>query len=59
MQLDPDMESLPPELGEKAIRIVDLKDLCNLMLASSKMKTLASNPKFWSGMTVKKQKIKK
>jgi len=48
---------LPPEVGEQSIGLTRPKDLCNLMVTSSSMRTLADNPNLWSAMKVNKQKI--
>jgi len=52
------LETLPPEVEEAWVAFVPPKDLCNLMLTSTFMRTLASNPKLWSAIKVNREKIK-
>jgi len=51
------LESLPPEQSEQPLWFLPPQDLCNFVLTSSKMRSLADNPKFWSSMRVNKEKI--
>jgi len=51
------LERLPPEVRVQSISFAPPKAVCNLMLTSSSMRTLAGNPKLWSGMKVNKQKV--
>jgi len=49
---------LPPELVQHALQFVLPKDLCNVALTSTSMRTLASDPNLWTEMEVKKKTIK-
>jgi len=51
------VEKLPPEIIQKILRFVPPVDLCNVVLTSTLLRTLASEPKFWSGITVRQDKI--
>jgi len=49
--------SLPQEQAEQLFRFLPPQDLCNIVSSSSSMWTLASNPKLWTRMKVKRVKI--
>lgn len=49
---------LPPEVWVEVIKNVPPKDLCNVVLASTQMNSLASSQDLWAGTKLNKKKVK-